>query len=112
MNFQESQHQTEQARIPYSFWIFVLNIGVVIFAFILSAALAGIGVSNKYATAVAAPILIGISLLTSGIYAGFTHTSIDQRRVRLNKIGLWGNSILYGIVLLGISAYAISRALL
>jgi heme/copper-type cytochrome/quinol oxidase subunit 3 len=109
----ETEIQPEQARIPYSFWIFIINIGAFVATMIASVIMAGTGVSPKYGALLVTPVLVAMTLLSSGVYAGWKYRSVDDRRVRLNKIGLWGNVVLYAITILflaGINGFRFLQA--
>ncbi len=111
MNFQNPIIQTEQSRIPYSFWIFVINVVFIAGGFIASYFAAHLRASFNYAVLINAPMIIGFTLLSSGVYAGWNYKSIDHRRTRLNRIGLWGNGILYALIILGLIGSLGSRTL-
>lgn len=98
-----------KSRIPYSFWIMVAVIGVVAIGVLMNVFFAMIHAPIRYFAATAFPILIGASLLSSGVYAGFTYHSDERRHRLLNKIGLWGNSILFGVMIFGLCAFTVNR---
>ncbi len=111
MNHQDSFSQQQQSRIPYSFWIFMINVALIAAGFIVSSIASQTRASITYAVLINVPMILGFTLLSSGVYAGWNYKASDLRRHRLNKIGLWGNGILYGLIIIGLIGSLVSRAL-
>lgn len=93
---------SEKSRFPWSFVVFMLNLGAIGLSGGLSIAASSFDWNMKYAPATILPMIFGILLLSSGLYAGLTYRSPEPRHVRLNKIGMWGSGVMLAVFVLGI----------